>query len=322
MPLMQCCNTNNDLNVCVICGNKISHERLLKCKDTCCKSCAMKKAMKSDELRQRISNKIRKYYDNEENRKNLSNIIANAWKNDEYRQSHVVAAKLAHANEELNLRISKTCKQVFNTPEIKQKISNTLKEHWANPEERDKHLKAINNEKVRAKIGKSVHRAFQNPEVKERHRQAISNALKHAYAENGEIIKTNVYATKKNNGTFNSSKPEKDTLDMLQQKFNKVHYQYRCDRYPFACDFYIEDIDLFIELNFHWTHGGRPFNENDKDCIDKLASWKEKAKTSKFYQNAIYTWTDLDVRKAKCAKDNNLNWICLYNWSDFNDNND
>ena len=30
------------------------------------------------------------------------------------------------------------------------------------------------------------------------------------------------------------------------------------DRYPFACDFYISSLDLFIECNYHWTHGGKP----------------------------------------------------------------
>ena len=44
----------------------------------------------------------------------------------------------------------------------------------------------------------------------------------------------------------------------------------------------------------------------------KLNKWKEKAKTSKFYQTAIYVWTDLDVRKRECAKKNNLNFEVIY----------
>ena len=31
----------------------------------------------------------------------------------------------------------------------------------------------------------------------------------------------------------------------------------------------------------------------------------------------IYTWTDLDVRKRQCAKDNNLNWLAFYLYDDF-----
>lgn len=84
------------------------------------------------------------------------------------------------------------------------------------------------------------------------------------------------------------------------------------ERYPFKCDFYIVPEDLFIELHINWTHGGKPYDPNDRECQEKLKIWQEKAKTSKFYQNAIYTWTDLDVRKAETAKKNNLNFRALY----------
>ena len=43
-----------------------------------------------------------------------------------------------------------------------------------------------------------------------------------------------------------------------------------------------------------------------------FSSWQEKAKTSKFYQNAIYTWTCLDVKKRETAKNNNLNFFEFY----------
>lgn len=33
-----------------------------------------------------------------------------------------------------------------------------------------------------------------------------------------------------------------------------------------------------------------------------------------YYANAIYVWTDLDVRKHKIAKENNLNIEFLYNY--------
>lgn len=87
-----------------------------------------------------------------------------------------------------------------------------------------------------------------------------------------------------------------------------IHPHLDIERYPFQCDFYIISEDKFIELHSCWTHGGKPFDENDKECQEKLAVWKQKAKTSKYYQNAIYTWTDLDVRKLETAKKNNLNY--------------
>ena len=89
--------------------------------------------------------------------------------------------------------------------------------------------------------------------------------------------------------------------------------QYRDEeRYPFNCDFYIKSLDLFIELNLHWTHGGRPFDENDDECINKLAIWKEKATTSKFYTTAINVWTIRDVKKIMTAINGGLNYISVY----------
>lgn len=68
-----------------------------------------------------------------------------------------------------------------------------------------------------------------------------------------------------------------------------IIYQYSDkERYPFNCDFYVKSKDLFIEVNYFWTHGTEPFNENNPEHIKKLNEWKEKAKTSKFYNQAIY----------------------------------
>lgn len=98
----------------------------------------------------------------------------------------------------------------------------------------------------------------------------------------------------------------------LQYGKENVLHPYRDERYPFNCDFYIISEDLFIEYNGTWTHGGHPFDPMDLDDIYKLEQWEEKAKTSPYYKNAIYTWTDLDVRKQKIAKENNLNYIVIY----------
>lgn len=59
-----------------------------------------------------------------------------------------------------------------------------------------------------------------------------------------------------------------------------------------------------------------PFNKDSKEDINKLNELKEKAKTSKFYENAVQVWTVRDVNKRKCADKNNLNYIMLYNEND------
>jgi hypothetical protein len=55
---------------------------------------------------------------------------------------------------------------------------------------------------------------------------------------------------------------------------------------------------------------------SDITDLDKLHLWEQKAMSSRYYKNAIYTWTDLDVRKKEIAKINNLNYLCIYNKQD------
>lgn len=88
-------------------------------------------------------------------------------------------------------------------------------------------------------------------------------------------------------------------------------------RYPFKCDFYVKSKDLFIEVQGCWTHGKCPFDETDEECINQLDNWKTKAKKSNYYKNAIYTWTVLDVRKRSMAKENELNFIEIFDVDEF-----
>ena len=124
--------------------------------------------------------------------------------------------------------------------------------------------------------------------------------------------------TLKLNGTIGLqiSNEEKLTFNKLKEKYLDVINQYRDKyRYPFNCDFYIQSLDLFIECQYSWTHGGHPYNkENDKE---KLELWKEKAKKSKYYQNAINTWTIRDVNKREIANKNNLNYLEFFSYKDF-----
>ena len=140
--------------------------------------------------------------------------------------------------------------------------------------------------------------------------------IKQKIIDNIPTMLDKMYKTKKKNKSFNTSQPELQINNLLQKTF-KVICQYKSELYPFACDFYLPDLDLYIEYNGTWTHGAMPF-ENNESCNRQLQRWQEKAKTSKFYQNAIYTWTDLDVRKRQTAKQNNLNWLEFFSMTEFN----
>lgn len=122
------------------------------------------------------------------------------------------------------------------------------------------------------------------------------------------------YKTKKRNKSFHTSSDEDIFYKSLLTIFNQedVFRQYKDDRYPFACDFYIKSIDTFIELNLHWTHGFHLFNKDNIEDITKLNIWKQKAIKSNFYKSAIKVWTIKDPLKQKTAKDNNLNYFVAY----------
>jgi len=127
------------------------------------------------------------------------------------------------------------------------------------------------------------------------------------------------YSTKKKNNSFNTSKPEKAFKQFLEQNNVNFKHHYKSKLYPFNCDFYLPDKDLYIELHLNWTHGKEPFNFFNKEHIERLQKWKartyelnERGKRKLYYQNAIYTWADLDIRKKNIAKKNNLNFITIY----------
>lgn len=120
-----------------------------------------------------------------------------------------------------------------------------------------------------------------------------------------------IIETKRKNKTFSTSEPEDRSYILLQQKYNDVIRQYKSDLYPFACDFYIPSLDLYIECNYSWTHGHKPYDENDEECINRLNILNSKS--GDFYKNAIETWTIRDVNKRETAKKNNLNWIEFFN---------
>lgn len=118
------------------------------------------------------------------------------------------------------------------------------------------------------------------------------------------------YATHKKNSSFNESKYETIAFDILRKKYPDLTRSYKSESYPFTCDFHSDEHDLYIEYNGTWTHGGHFFDENRPEDLEKVKMWRDKG--TGYYDNAIYTWTDLDPRKMKCALDNNLNYLVFW----------
>lgn len=132
-------------------------------------------------------------------------------------------------------------------------------------------------------------------------------------------VQQRISDTKRRNNSFHISSWEAMLTEKLSNLFPDLKTQYKDKRYPFHCDFYIPSLDLFIECNFHWTHGRRPFNPNNEKDMEQLRHWEELGRSAtsvrdkgQYYKNAITTWTDLDVRKRIIAEQNGLNYLVFY----------
>lgn len=113
-------------------------------------------------------------------------------------------------------------------------------------------------------------------------------------------------ASKRQNCTLNTSSVEKHV-----KNFDAFASQYNKDaRYPYLCDFYDRDRDLFIEVNASWTHGYHWYDiEKDASVCTK---WKDKSEDSTYYANALDVFTKRDVEKRETVRVNSLNYVTLW----------
>lgn len=131
-------------------------------------------------------------------------------------------------------------------------------------------------------------------------------------------VRLKALTTMRKNGN-RSSYEDKIEKFFLDNNINFEREWNKDSRYPYHCDFYLPDTDTFIEINVYWTHGKHWFDSKNKNDLDILSIWKEKANQGlRQYQSAIHIWTELDVQKKKCAIKNKLNYIVLWNKQDIN----
>ena len=155
----------------------------------------------------------------------------------------------------------------------------------------------------------------ENPMQTQYYKNLISSIL------SSNEIQEKIYNTKLLNNSFNISYQEDVCFDLLKEKYSDCIRQYKSDLYPYNCDFYIPSLNLYIEYNGSHYHHYHPFDINDDNDINELNRLKEKAENSNAhkngkksqYDNIIYTWTILDLKKRNIAQQNNLNYIEFWN---------
>ena len=122
------------------------------------------------------------------------------------------------------------------------------------------------------------------------------------------------YNTMKRNHTFNSSSAEEELFLYIESRFPKVVRQYKDkNRYPYFCDFYIPELDYFIELQGYYTHGNHPFDPNSNEDLQLIEYYKKKYGED---CQPITIWSIKDVEKRDCAKRNNLNFKEVWSLED------
>lgn len=97
---------------------------------------------------------------------------------------------------------------------------------------------------------------------------------------------------------------------MLHFLHPHITRQHTSAQYPFNCDFYDPDTGTYFEFNGSWTHGGHWFDPSSADDQQKLSKWKSKG--TKYYMNAIETWTIRDARKRLAAEESHLKYVVFW----------
>ena len=161
---------------------------------------------------------------------------------------------------------------------------------------------------IKDKISKANKIYWSKLSVEERKQYA--EKFKKWWASLSETERRNInlksWATKRKNGTANTSSPEKRCIEYALKKFPNTTSQTISAVYPFHIDIYIKEMDVYIEYQGTWTHGGHPYNPNDHNDVVQAEKWKTKG--TDYYTSAYNTWTVMDPHKREIAKQNNLRW--------------
>ena len=318
------------LPFCKQCGKTLNDKNFKNIyhgfRDFCCGKCRAKWDIDhwTQERHQRLSNAVKRGYQAMSHKERLQlskNISSRLHDRTPEQKKHTIDAykqTCANRTSEEKTIVSKHISDAYHNMSDEQKairrkhISDALQNM---DESKKQHRNML--------IGQKNHSNWLNKtdEEKEAYREARRIGAANRTQETINKMVDACNKTKRQNRSFNKSKPEEDAFQKLTIAFgnSNVIRQYKCDRYPFNCDFYIKSLDIFIECNYFWQHGKHPFNPNCKDDLDIVKKWKFKSNEHNAYERAIYVWTQLDVKKQQIANDNKLFYKAFYSTKEFDE---
>lgn len=112
---------------------------------------------------------------------------------------------------------------------------------------------------------------------------------------------------------ISKNKMEENAYQILKKYYSNkiIREYYNPKEYPWNCDLYLPDKNLYIELNFHYTHGNHPYTGSEEDI--KIYN----SKKGRFKEELKAVWIDGDTKKRNTAKKHNLNYLEFYSLNDF-----
>ena len=220
-------------------------------------------------------------------------------------------------------RMKNTCQEKYGhdfwtqSKEGKEKLSEIMSSDEMREKVKQGYIKKYGCHYMQSDEGRAKAKAYIDDERYKKMKKSMIEKYGVMYAGQFPAFIRKSWETKRKNGTFNTSKPEKTLYLLLCDTFGKenVKTQYKDKiRYPFYCDFYIKSEDLFIELNAHWSHGEHFYDDKSVEDNKLVQKWKCKAKKqgSRYYYEAIDVWTKRDILKRDTALKNNLNYIVFW----------
>ena len=231
------------------------------------------------------------------------------------RKSKTLKSYYENASDDVKESLSKRCYNTFHSSPEKENELNEKRQQtrsqWSEDEKKQHHNNFSNGQLNRSK------ESWENSKIKcAQTRSKWSKERYEQFKQNCKIAASNpekinqILITKKKNKTTSSSSLEKQFEEYLTSNNISFEKQYKSVLYPFACDFYIVDKNIYIEIQGNWTHGEHPFDKNNPNDINIVNTWKEK--NSPYYNKAIKDWTVRDVNKRNIAKNNNLNFLEIF----------
>jgi len=292
----------------VSCSNKECTQK--RKKETCFKNWGVSNPLQSEEVKEKKKQTTLEKYGVEHSAQSneIQKKAKKTWNNKSKKEIDEIKEKKKQTTlEKYGVEYS------IQSKKVKEKRKQTCMEkygveHSFQSREIEKKIKKTNLERY------GTENPSQSEEIKEKIKQTCLDKYGVEHSFQSEEVKKKGYNTKKKNNSFHTSKPEEEFYSTLCTIYGRenVIKQYKEERYPFNCDFYIKNFDFFIELNKWPGHGKEPYNPNNKKHQNILEEWKSKTNGNDMYKYMIEIWTKSDPEKRKIAKENKLNYLEVF----------